>query len=366
MALIDVVKIEMNDYELCKKFPSEDLRIGTQLVVYPTQIAFFVKGGVVCDEFTAGTYTLTTENIPILNKIVNLPFGGDSPFQAEVWFINLTTKLDMKWGTPSPIQLEDPKYEIIIPVRAYGTYGIRVLHPKSLLQMFIGNMRSFSAEKVHEYFKGQMLAHLNNAISSKMTEAKISILEINAHLLDMSLSCQGVINRVFEKYGMELVDFTFVSINIPQDDPSVIKLKEAKATAAGFKVTGRDLYQMERSFDVLQTAAGNEGNGGAMMAMGAGLGVGTAMGQVAASNLNVSSHTPPPIPNEQKYFVYINGQQYGDQTIQSIRNLVSQGLFTQDTLVWKSGLENWVKASDLPELAQLFMRQVPPPIAPQI
>ena len=124
MAVIDVVKCPMRDTELCVKFPSNDLRMGSQLVVYPSQVAFFVKGGQIYDQFEAGTFTLKTSNIPLLNKIINLPFGSESPFQAEVWFINLTSKLDMKWGTPTPIQLEDPKYNIIIPVRAFGQYGL--------------------------------------------------------------------------------------------------------------------------------------------------------------------------------------------------------------------------------------------------
>lgn len=110
MAIIDVVKCDIVDGEFCHKFPSDDLRIGSQLIVYSSQTAFFVKGGSICDEFTAGTYTIKTENIPVLNNLVNIPFGGDSPFKAEVWFINQISKLDIPWGTPHPIQLEDPKY----------------------------------------------------------------------------------------------------------------------------------------------------------------------------------------------------------------------------------------------------------------
>ena len=86
MALIDVVSVQMNNDILVKKFPSDDLRLGTQLVVYPGQTAFFVKGGKIFDMFESGTYTLKTENIPLLNKLINLPFGSESPFRAEVWF----------------------------------------------------------------------------------------------------------------------------------------------------------------------------------------------------------------------------------------------------------------------------------------
>ena len=95
MALIDVISIESNGQELVAKFPSDNLRLGSQLVVHPAQTAFFVHGGKICDEFTAGTYTLTNEELPLLNKVINLPFRGNSPFKAEVWFISQLHKLDI-------------------------------------------------------------------------------------------------------------------------------------------------------------------------------------------------------------------------------------------------------------------------------
>lgn len=366
MAIIDVVKVEMSDHELCRKFPSDDLRLGTQVIVYPTQVAFFVKGGQIYDQFEAGTYTLKTDNIPLLNKIINLPFGSKSPFKAEVWYINLTTKMDMKWGTTTPIQLEDPKYNIIVPVRAYGQYGVKVIAPEVFLKSLIGTMNAFSADKVNEYFKGQMLSTLNNAISAKIAADGISILDVNTHLLEMSEYCGGTINKAFEKYGLQLTDFTFVSINVPQNDPSVVRLKEAKDLAARLKITGKDVYQMERSFNVLEKAAGNEGAGGSMVAMGAGLGAGLGVGATFSGMTNQTINTgavvPPPIPEPVTYFAYINGQQIGNQSIQNLTSLVSQGLMTRDTLVWKTGLPNWVKAGELPDLSTIFLSQTPPPI----
>ena len=130
MAVIDVVKYDGNDDEFVWKYPSEDLRLGTQLVVKTAQTAFFVRGGKILDQFEPGTETLKSGNIPLLNKLVNIPFGGDSPFQAEVWFVNLISKLDNKWGTPTPIQLEDPKYGIVIPVRAFGQFGLKIGNPR--------------------------------------------------------------------------------------------------------------------------------------------------------------------------------------------------------------------------------------------
>ena len=366
MAIIDVVKCEMNDSELCKKFHSEDLRLGTQLVVYPSQVAIFVKGGQIFDMFEAGTYTLKTSNIPLLNKIINIPFGGDSPFQAEVWFLNLTAKLDIKWGTMTPIQLEDPKYEIIVPVRAFGQYGMKVIEPQHFLKTLIGNMTSFSSDKVNNYFKGKMLSLFNSTLAKKIAKDKISILDINMHLVETSEYCEEEMNKQFEKYGLQLLDFAVISINVPEDDPSIIKLKEAKDLAARLKITGKDVYQMERSFDVLDTAAGNEGAGGQMIGMGAGMGfgmgVGSTMGNMANQFINTNPNTPPPLPQETTFFIHLNGQQLSGQTIQNMSVYIQNGLMNGDTLVWRQGMPQWAKASQVPELAHLFNTQTPPPI----
>ena len=368
MALIDVVKWETNNQEFCHKFPSQDLRIGSQLVVYTAQTAFFVKGGAICDEFTAGTYTLKSENLPILNKLINIPFGGKSPFQAEVWFINQINRLDLKWGTPQPIQLEDPKYHIIVPVRAFGQYGIRIENPRLFLETLIGNMTNFTADAIDGYFKGKMISHLSSAIAKKIIKDEISILDINIYLTDISEFCNTEINRVFAKYGISLVDFSVMSINVPQDDPSFVKLKEAKATVAQLNITGKDFYQMERSFDVLDKAATNEGGGSQLMGLGVGLGIGKVMGGVAQDNLNTNPNpqvVPPPLPQETTYFIYVNGQQMGGQTVSQIAAMKAQGLVNDDTLVWTAGMANWAPIKTVPALAAACPPPAPP-VPPQM
>lgn len=366
MALIDVVRCEINDKEFCQKFHSDDLRIGTQLVVYPAQTAFFVKGGQICDEFQSGTYTIKTENIPILNKLINIPFGNKSPFKAEVWFVNQISKLDVKWGTPHPIQLEDSRYGVIVPVRAFGQYGIKITNPRLFLESLIGNMTGFSIDKIEQYFRGKVISQLSALISSKIAIDRISILDINAHLLDMSNYCQEQLNAIYNKYGIDLIDFSIMSVNVPQDDPSVVKLKDAKDLAARLKITGKDVYQMERSFDVLEKAASNEGVGGQMLAMGAGLGaglgVGTSMGNMTSQMLNTNPNTPPPIPQMATYYVYLNGQQIGGQTEQNIAMLIAQGAITATTLIWKEGMPSWLPLSQMAELLHLLNQQTPPPI----
>ena len=365
MALIDIIKCEMTNGEFCHKFPSNNLNTGSQLIVYPAQTAFFVKGGVVCDEFTSGTYTIKTDNIPILDKIINLPFGNDTPFQAEVWFVNQISKLDLAWGTPQPIQIEDPKYNIIVPIRAHGQYGIRISQPRLFLESLIGNMHTFGQEQIEHYFKGRIITNLNTILTQQIIEKKVSVLDINTKLVLLSEECNNLLNNQLQKYGISIIDFSIMSITVPQDDESVIKLKNAKDIAARLNITGRDVYQMERSFDILEKAAANEGVGGQMMGMGVGLGagvsVGTTIGNIAGQMINT---TPPPLPSQdvKKYYLYINGEQIPNLSLQQIEEYVINGAVTHETLAWTIGMSEWAKISDIPELRNLLGGITPPPI----
>jgi len=373
VALIDVIKYQSDDTQVVWKFPSQDLKLGTQLVVNTSQKAFFVKGGKLYDEFDPGTYTLKAANIPLLNKLINLPFGGDSPFQAEVWYVNLISKLDNKWGTPTSIQLEDPKYKVIVPVRAFGQFGISIEDPRKFLETLVGNMTDFSTYKVVDYFKGKVISSLTSAISQKIVLEGISVLEMHALLDDLSAYCQERIKEKFSKYGIRIENFYIMSINVPEDDPSMIKLKEAKDLAAKVSITGKDIYHADRSYDVLDKAAQNEGGLGDTMGAGMGLGLGFGMGNQMGnmtSHMNTGQHekhqhtggtSSPPPPNSVQYFVLINNQQNGPHSIDSIKSLISQNQINLDTLVWKEGMTEWEKITDQIDLKGLFGSIPPPP-----
>ena len=372
MAIIDVVKYQGNDKEFVWKFPSEDLRLGTQLVVKTSQTAFFVKGGKILDQFEPGTTTLKSGNIPLLNKIVNIPFGGDSPFQAEVWFVNLISKLDNKWGTPTPIQLEDPKYNVIVPVRAFGQFGMSIENPRKFLETLVGNMKVFSTEKVVEYFKGKIISTITSAIGKKIVLEGVSVLQIHVLLDDLSEYCREKIREEFSNYGVKIENFYLMSINIPESDPSVIKLKEAKDLAAKVNIAGKDVYHADRSYDVLDKAAQNEGTMGGTMGAGMGLGLGFGMGNQMGdmtNKMNVGQkqesqnlQTPPPPPNQNvQYFVLINNQQNGPHSIDSIKLLIGQGQVTKETLVWKEGMAEWSNIMEQNDLKLLFGAVPPPP-----
>jgi membrane protease subunit (stomatin/prohibitin family) len=371
MALVDIVKYESNHEEFIHKYPSEDIKLGSQLIVDVSQTAFFVKGGEILDQFKSGTHTLSTENIPILNRLINLPFGSQSPFQAEVWFVNLVSRLDLKWGTTTPIQLEDPKYGIIVPIRAFGQYGIKIKDARLFFESLVGNMETFTAERINEYFKGKLLSSLTTIISNKLIKDQISILEINSLLEDLSQFSQERINQTFLHYGIELVNFYFVSINIPETDPSVVKLKEAKDLAAKLKILGRDVYQMDRSFGVLDKAAENDsGISSSLMGAGIGLGIGAGIGNNMggiSSNLNVNPF--PPNPNSgifnSPYYFLINGQQIGPIKDEEIKALVGRKSINLETYAWKAGMANWEKIQNISELINLYFNS-PPPLPPQI
>ena len=382
MALIDVVKYDGNDEEFVWKFPSEDLRLGTQLVVKTAQTAFFVRGGEVLDQFEPGTVTLKSGNIPLLNKLVNIPFGGDSPFQSEVWFMNLISKLDNKWGTPTPIQLEDPKYGVVVPVRAFGQFGLKIGDPRLFLESLVGTMKVYTAKKIVEYFQGKVISTLSTAIGKKMVLEGISVLQMAVFLDDLSAYCAEAIKEEFARFGVEIENFYIMSVNIPEDDPSVIKLKEAKEKAMLIQTVGKDVYQFDKSTDVLQAAAENESGTagstmGAGMGLGMGLGVGAAMGGQMGNvggqlktNLDQDqtqqTGTPPPPPPVTQYHVHINDQQQGPYNLDQLKTMISQGQLTKETNVWKESMANWGKADDQEDLKSLFGAVPPPPPSKQI
>lgn len=278
MAVVEVVKYDGSPDVFAWKYPNSELGTWTQLIVNESQEAILFKGGKVCDVFQAGRYTLSTENIPILNNLVNLPFGGRSPFTAEVWYINKIFALDIKWGTTSPIQLQDPKYKIFVPVRAFGQFGIQVEDSQKFLIRLVGTLPQFDKNSILKYFRGVYLTKAKDAISSYFIHKKISILEINAYLDEVSVFLQERIAPTFAEYGIKLTSFYINDINMPESDNAVKQLKKALAKRAEMDIVGYS-YQQERSFDTLESATANSDSmQGNFIETGIGLGMGVGVG----------------------------------------------------------------------------------------
>ncbi len=278
MAIAEVIKYEGTPNVFAWKYPNSELGTWTQLIVNESQEAVLFKGGKALDVFGSGRHTLETANIPLLNHIINLPFGGKSPFTAEVWYINKVYSLDIKWGTATPIQLQDPKYGVFVPVRSYGQFGIRITDSKKFLVKLVGTLNVFDESNILKYFRGLYLTKTKDTISSYLVHKQISILEINAYLDEMSNFMKERIEPVMEEYGISLVNFYVNDVSVPEEDPAVRKLKDALAKRAEMNIIGYD-YQQERSFDTLEGAANNQGAlSSGIMGAGLGLGMGVNLG----------------------------------------------------------------------------------------
>jgi membrane protease subunit (stomatin/prohibitin family) len=283
MAIIDRVKFDglANREWLVYKHPSEKLVFGTQLVVGEGQAAIFVKSGQICDTFTAGTYTLDAQNLPLIQGLINIPFGGKTPFTAEVYYLNMTTKMDIHWGTSDPIQLIDPKYSTKLNIRAFGQMGIKLNDPCVFLRELVGVMQQnewVQFGKLQLYYKGLIIQKIKVIISDIIINQKISALEIAPRMDEISEEAKKRIEDVFEQYGFRVAHFYIKSINFPDKDFEAINAILQKR--AEFDLMGDNRYATSRTFDVYETAAGNQsGVAGAFVAGGVGLGAGVAMGQ---------------------------------------------------------------------------------------
>lgn len=276
MAIVEVVKYNGGPDVFAWKYPSEELGTWTQLIVNESQEAILYKGGQALDLFTSGRHTLETANIPILNKLINLPFGGRSPFAAEVWYINKVYSLDIKWGTPTPIQLQDPKYKVFVPLRSFGQFGIVIDDSRKFLIKLVGTLPIFDKDSIIKHFRGLYLTKVKDSISSYLIKKEISVLEINAYLDELSEYLKEKMIPTLHEYGIKLVNFYVNDINVPEDDTAVIKLKNALAKRAEMDIVGYS-YVQERSFDTLEGAATNPSSGQAGI-MGAGIGLGMGVG----------------------------------------------------------------------------------------
>ena len=372
--MIDVIQYNGNVDELIWKFPYNNLSIGAQLIVNKSQEAIFVKGGAVCDVFGEGTHTLSSKNLPILQKIINLPFGGKTPFVAEVWFINKVIRRGLKFGTPAPIRVIDPRYaeaEMAIPVRAHGDYSIRVEDGLLLLNEFVGTQHLFTTENFIESFSAMVVQELNKQIKKYSREERISPLDFPEYASEIAEYVKKNLSDRFKAYGIGIEDFQFAHLAPNENDPVVRELynnrieaikERERRSLQGFS------YQQERQFDILQTAAGNE-SGASGPLMGAGIGVGMGVGMAGtfgqqmsqvSQQLNTQS-VPPPPPVFTPYYIYANNVQQGPFDLNTLQSLVNSGVLTPQTLVWKQGMAAWSAANTQPELIGLFGATPPPP-----
>jgi membrane protease subunit (stomatin/prohibitin family) len=296
MAIIDRVKYDGPAGVLVWRAPGDNFTWGTQVIVNQSQEAIFYKGGQALDVLGPGTHTLKTANIPLLRGLISAPFGGETPFAAEIYYINKASLLDVKWGTTSPIPIQDPKFNVFLPVRAFGQFGVQVADSRQFVVQIVGTLFEFTTDTLNNYFRGMLLTRVKDYIASTIIKQKINVLEISAHLEEMSTEIGKHLEAEFAKFGIKLVNFYLNSVDVPDDDTTVVRLKKILADKAELDILGTG-YNTKRTFDTLEKAAGNEGGAaGAGLGLGMGFGAGSSVGNMMAGVFGQQAAQPHAAP----------------------------------------------------------------------
>lgn len=327
MALIDRIKFDGGESDIVWKYPKDDIVWGGQLIVNDTQEAIFVKGGEVADIFGPGTHTLKSQNIPLLEKLVNLPFGGDTPFSAEVWYVSKKPFLGLGWGTKTPIQVEDPKFGILTNLRAFGIYGIRVGDLRLFMKDIVATQKKQTTDDIDVMLKSIITSDIEEMLSQVVHDQNIDVIRINTQRSKIEEAFKPILTKKLEKYGLLLEQFEIESLNIPQDDPGYQALVKAKADRAAkveqamgdkaqMDILG-NAYAQKRMLDIGEASAKNEG-GGNIMGAGMGMGMGMNMGQMMGGMMGGMGGQPQANANDPQ------------AKLAQLKTMLDQGLINQD------------------------------------
>jgi membrane protease subunit (stomatin/prohibitin family) len=296
MALIDRIKCDLGNDYLIWKYASDEIKLGAQLIVNESQAAFFYKNGQLLDKFDAGRHSLITSNIPLFSKIVSLPFGGETPFSAEIWFVNLLDRRDLKWGTPQPIQIMDQTIGFPVSIRGFGSWGVRVVNPQALLLKLIGTEVYSDHQLVDNFFSSLVIQSVTIALSSFFNNPQNSYLKINTELKKFSSETLEAIESEFASYGLKVINFNIDNLSIPDNERKTIQdvfAKKMEVQQLG-SANVTDSYKAIKSLDILNTAASQDGGAFASLAgAGMGLGVGLNMGKEISANVAESRQDDP-------------------------------------------------------------------------
>ncbi len=430
---MDVIRCDEQEYLVWKWRPSGEanttkkenaIRYGSSLRVKDGELAVFVyqqKDGAMQD-FIVGPYdqTIKTANFPILSSIVGAAFGGASPFQAEIYFINLAGNVPIKFGVPY-FNITDtrlPDFPVPMSVRGQIIFNI------TDYKLFIKNTRliNFELDDFKNLIKSAVTSSIKSGVMNINRTNPLNLVQIEENLDFINESLKTKLKDTFsEDFGVNLKRFDIDTLELDQESEGFKRLlkvtreQQEKTISAQTDVNIKNLNDMQQinadnledtlkiqreeaqraqklqtetnfigahalnqQTDVLKTAAnslgemGNIGGGGGMNPAGmmAGMAMGGAMGGQMAGmmnqmgqNMNQQQNTPPPPPQIQ-YSVSVNGQTAGPFNLQQLQQMVQNGQLTQNTHVWKQGMTAWELAGNVQELSSLFASVPPPPPPP--
>lgn len=337
--IADVIKYEGDNSTFIWKHPCEDFNSLTQLIVHESQEAIFFMNGQALDLFGAGRYTLETQNIPKIGKLLNRATGDETPFHSEVYFINKTEQMSIKWGTDSKVQYVEPTYGFPISIGASGEMSLRAEDSRKLLLKLVGTESFLGQQKLVSFFRSFLMTRVKTYIAQVLKAKSINIFEIDEHLTTFSGDIKNLLVPDFADYGVSLEQFFVTTIVKPDGDKQYEKFKElhfrqyadiaeaklkqqtdviyAQTEAQKTVIESQAMatkraqegytYQQERGFDVAEKVAENEAVGeftnmgvgfGTMAGVGGAVGgmVGGMMSDAMGSAMNPATPAPTQPP----------------------------------------------------------------------
>jgi membrane protease subunit (stomatin/prohibitin family) len=363
---IDIIEwLDFTDDTICYRFEryQNEIKNEAKLIVREGQVAVFVNEGKLADVFEPGTYTLNTQNLPILATLKGWKYGFNSPFKAEVYFVNTTLFTDEKWGTKNPITLSDERFGLV-EIRAFGTYAFKIDDAGKFIIDIVGTDNNFTNYEINE--------HLKSLIATRFTDtagkANLPIELYAANTTELSETCLEVMNPEFLTVGISLEKFYIENVSMPED------LKKEIFEYSRIDKLDLDKLTKFKTAQAIEAAAKNEGGtAGAGMGMGMGFVLAQQMGGLMSPQMggqqNVNPQgggaVPPPMPAAVLYYYSHNGQQMGPVPFDQLKALFANRTVNKESLVWKQGMANWAALKDIEELKAFLGGNTPPPLPPQ-
>ncbi len=246
------------------------VQLGAQLTVRESQEAIFYRDGKALDVFKVGRHTLTTANIPLLQRFINIPFGGETPFQAEVYFVNMRTFTDMKWGTASPVVFRDSELDMV-RLRAFGAYTFRVGNSQLFVNEVVGTQHMYDTDAVSSWLRDFICARLNDVLGEVMD----TVLDLPRYYDEIGSAMRARVGGDFQNYGLELIDFLIEAITPPD---AVLEMIDKRSGMGAVGDMDRFMkYQTAQAIGNMPDSEGGGGAAGMGMGLGAGVGMGAAM-----------------------------------------------------------------------------------------
>lgn len=349
---------------------NNEIKNGAKLTVRESQAAIFVNEGQFADIFTPGMYTLTTENLPILSTLKGWKHGFNSPFKAEVYFINTGLIEEIKWGTPGPLNIKHPQY-VNIQMTCNGSIAIQIKsdNDKDMPAFFrevVKTDGTFTKDELKGRLRDLIIPGLNNYFRTNAFDFEAF------DTIHASEQMKQFLAADFQKRGISIENFNILSYDLDEATKKRMSIRaDAKAKAEAMGEYG-DMnkymqYQMGETMEKSVENGGGDSNMSNMMGAGMGFAMANQMANSMnnQNNQNNSGVVPPPVPGQLKFFIAVNGAQQGPYIPQQLQQMLQGGQFSKESLVWKEGMAAWTPAGQVPELASVFT-SVPPPVPPKV